>query len=119
MKSSPSASAFATRGLEERQRGLRIAARPQDAASLEVDADAGARARGRERFGFADELLGFVEVVAQTFDPSELRQQLRAHALVLLGSETFPEAVCAHLEVAEVPERSQVVAHRFPRGTNA
>ncbi len=108
------------RRLEERQRGLRIAARAQDPPSLEVDANEGTRARARQRFGVPDELLGLVEVAAQPVDPGELRQHLRAPAVVLLGVEELTKAAFARVEIVEVPQRPEVVAHDdLLRGTNA
>jgi hypothetical protein len=107
---------------EERQCSIAVAVRVPQPSALEVDADAGARARAGERLRLAQALLAALELAAQAVDAGELGEELRAHAFVLFGVQPLFEARLARVEVAEVPERSQLVLHAvppLPRGTKA
>ena len=89
------------RGLEERQRRLLVAARAAKAAALELDAD-----RGRAGVlldDLVEQPVALLEAVAQPFHPRQLRQRLGAQR---------PEARLGRVEVVEVPERAERIAHR-------
>ena len=88
------------RGLEQRQRRLLVAARAAKAAALEVDADADARI---VLVDLVEQPVAFLEALAQTLDARQLRQRLRSQRT---------EARLGRVEVVEVPERAERIAHR-------
>ena len=88
------------RALEERQRRLLVAGRAAEPAALEVDADADARIVLRH---LVQQPVARGVVLAQPLHACELGQRLRPQRL---------EAGLGRVEVVEVPERAQGVAHR-------
>src|SRR4051795_3701106 len=102
--------------LEERKRRGRIAARTQLSTALEVDPHLCNPARSRERLGFLEQALTWVEVVAQAFHARELRQNLRAALVRRFTVELLAQTALASLGVVEVPERPQAI-HQASIGT--
>ena len=88
------------RRLEERQRGLLVPARAAKPPALELDADPDP---GVLLDDLVEEPVALLEAVAQPFHPRQLRQRLGAQR---------PEARLGRVEVVEVPERTQRIAHR-------
>ena len=86
--------------LEERQRRLLVAARAAEAAALEVDADAHARVVVGD---LVEQPVAFVVALAQPLHARELGQRLRTQRA---------EARLGRVEVVEVPERAERIAHR-------
>ena len=100
------------RRLEERQ-GLRtVTARAEEPASLEIDPGADDGGRAVERLGLAEQPLAFVEAVAKPFEARELSEHLGASGRRPLPRQLRTEALLTELEIAEVPERAEAVAHR-------
>src|SRR5262249_33522144 len=99
------------RGLEERPSLARVPARTEETPSLEVDPRLGDGAVPGERLRLADQLLALVEPVAETLDPRQLRQHLRATCARVLGGQLRLQALLASVEVAEIPKRTEPVGH--------
>ena len=88
------------RALEERQRSLLVARRAAQPAALEIDANADTRIVVGD---LVEQTVATVVVLAQTLHARELGQRLRPQRA---------EAPLGRVEVVEVPEWSQRVAHR-------
>src|SRR5262249_29552495 len=86
------------RVLEERKRGLRVTARPEHAAALELETDVRRRVAPSERLGLVEELRAALEVGAQRFDPRELRQHLRTTRVGRLLVELRAQPLLARVE---------------------
>src|SRR5439155_94689 len=94
--------------LEERQGSTRIARRPQQSAPLERDPRGEGRTLVPPLLRLGEEPLAGREVAAQPFDPRELRQHLGS----IVAPEERAEASFGRVEVAEVPERAEAIAHQ-------
>ncbi len=88
------------RGLEERQRGVLVTGRATEPAAFEVDADQDTSVLLDD---LVEEPVALLEAVAQPFHPRKLCQRLGAQR---------PEARLGRVEVVEVPERAEWIAHR-------
>ncbi len=98
------------RPLEERARGVTVAARAPDSPPLECETGLRDIAL-RERLGFVGQRSRAVERAAKPLDPCELREHLGAPVGRLLRVELRAESLFRRVEIVEVPERSEAVVH--------
>jgi hypothetical protein len=98
-------------GLEQRVRGLRVAARAEHPASLELQADGRYGVRSSERLGLVQQLFARVEVAAKALDARKLREHLGTPGIGFLFLELLPEPPLALLDVAEIPQGTHPIGH--------
>ena len=96
--------------LEERTGELTIAARPPDPSSLEVEACTRDVAL-RELCRLVGNGVGALECAAQPLHACQLRQNLGAAVVRLLGVELCSEALLRRVEIVDVPQPPQTIVH--------
>ena len=97
------------RGVEQRARGLRIAARPAGAPPLEGEPRPSDGVVTRERHRFVQQPIGGIEGASQRCDPRELAQDLGAAGIGGLVVQLRSHARLGDTEIVEVPQRTQSV----------
>ena len=72
-----------------------------------------------ERFRFVEQRVALLEAAAKALHPCELSQHLGAARVGRLVVELDTKTLLAGIEVAEIPQRTQPVAHRSTSVTTA